>query len=233
MFKRAKNESGGGAGDRGADAGAAGGGVSGGGAQYLKPYADMIRRHGPCFEALLWTSRETQRARFCAIAEMCCLTGRVVVDAGCGQGDLLLFLRGEKIGFKRYIGVDALPELLGEAQRHGGADAGFVGADFVADPGVLERLGERAEIIVFSGSLNTLSQQAALRVLDSAWRACTEALVFNFLCEHRSGAIDPEEGPARRFDTMEMLRFALDRTARVTFRQDYLDGQDGTIAMRV
>ncbi len=216
---------------------------------YLAPYREVVRRIGPRFEALLWNSPDTQLARFEAIASMIDLTGRIVVDAGCGRGDLGKFLHEAGVQYGRYVGLDAVTELLEVARGLGLPDAIFVEGDFVADAGIFERpavraaeAGQqdpspeaarrgRADVIVFSGSLNTLPQPRAQLVLERAWDACAEALVFNFLSNRNLRPRNEEIGPARRFDTLRLVDWALNRTPMVQFRQDYLKGNDATIVM--
>lgn len=212
--------------------------------RYLAPYQEMVQRIGADrFEALLWSSRETQIARFRAAAEMFDLSGRIVVDAGCGHGDFAAYLVQRGIGYAAYVGLEALPDVLAVAQSRGFPRAGFLNVDFVADRRAFDRAvaqGAAAApgagtVIVFSGSLNTLDQDAALPVLERAWRACTDGLVFNFLCRLPGlrGAVSWEASPVRKFDAVEIVRWAIEHTPLVAYRQDYLEGTDGTVAMRV
>lgn len=201
---------------------------------YLAPYREMLGRSGACFDTLLWTSRQTQGVRFRVITEMVDLHGRRVLDAGCGYGDLARHLAESGVAYARYEGIDALEEHVVAARMARLPRAAFRVMDFVADRRAFERAGP-ADVIVFSGSLNTLEEERALAVLERAWAACSEALVFNFLCERaaRGGRAVARNGGVRRFDAMAMLEWAMSRTPLVAFRRDYLDGQDGTMAMRV
>lgn len=207
---------------------------------YLAPYRQMLRAAGPCFDSLLWSSRQTQSARFAAITEMIDLSGRDILDAGCGHADFLAHLQASAVTYSRYTGIDALDEHLALARQVPHPRADFFGADFVSDAGAFSTRRPSPEVIIFSGSLNTLDQSAAARVLERAWHACSHALVFNFLCRHdrsprrwASSIESGESGGVRRFDTMSMLEWSLSRTPLVSFRQDYLEGQDATIVMRV
>lgn len=198
---------------------------------YLAPYREALERHGPGFEATLWASREYQVARFRVIAEMVDLGGRSIVDAGAGRGDLALFLVEQEVGFRSYLGVEGLPEISAAGAQLLPARAELVSYDFVREP---ERLGEtEPDVIVFSGSLNTLEQRAAERVLSAAWRSARVALVFNFLNDRCAGALRRQPtAPARRFDTLRMAEWAMRRTAKVAVRTDYFPGgHDATIAM--
>ena len=81
-----------------------------------------------------------------------------------------------------------------------------------------------------SGTLNTMDEQMARRLVGAAFDAAARAVVFNFLSspDHpRFAGRDP--APARRFDPLRWLEFALGLSTRVTFTQVYLDGHDATI----
>ena len=227
---------------------------------YLKPYRQAVEQFGPGFKALLWNNPDTQRTRFRVISEMVDLNGRVAADIGCGNADLLAYLVEQGITPASYVGVDGVPEMieLCERDKLPEPSATFHVGDFVADPALFDRLvrDDRAEVFVFSGSLNTLSQGRAARVLDRAWRAINAAgggagggdggggdggeerggkgrgggLVFNFLST--AGRRRGEElGPAKRFEPARFLDWALARSPNVRFRQGYLGAHDATIAM--
>lgn len=203
-------------------------------AKYLEPYRKAVARFGPGFEATLWLSREKQALRFAVIASLVDLVDRVVIDAGCALGDLAAFLQAQGVSPRAYIGLEGVPALVEEARARGLPSARFEVVDFVADEAAFERClpkGLTPEIVVFSGSLNTLEQDQALTVLDRAWRACGEALVFNFLSEQNQQSPNPDPGPAKRFDPVRVLQWALERTPRVILRQDYMSGHDATVAM--
>lgn len=200
---------------------------------YLAPYADAVKTYGASFEATLWASKEKQGGRFAIIASMADLSGRVIVDAGCGLGDLAAFCEERGIQYGRYIGLEAMPGMVGAAREKGLAEARFEESDFAADTAVFDRLSKSdgTDLVVFSGSLNTFDQDAAFEVVARAFRSSREGVVFNFLSakNHEKNPIDP--APAKRFEPSRMLELALGLTPKVLFRQDYFDGHDATIAM--
>ena len=208
---------------------------------YLHPYQQAVKRHGPSFPATLWASRDSQRTRFRVLTEMVDLSGRSIVDAGCATGDLAAYLTEHNILASHYTGLDGVPELLVEARSRGLPRTTFLDIDFVADASAFSRFDAPAEVVVFSGSLNTLEEEGALSILERAWPAARYALVFNFLSarDGRPALRDDlkdltkptEADPARRFDPLAMLDWALSQTPSVRFRQDYLRGHDATIAM--
>jgi len=212
--------------------------------EYLEPYKAAAREFGPTFEATLWLSREKQRRRFEVIAGMVGLEDRIVVDAGCGLGDFAAYLVEIGVRIRGYVGLEGVESVVTEARRRGLPGARFVLGDFVADPSVFSAAlaeGRGPGIMVFSGSLNTLTQERALEVLAYAWKAVGEGgevgsggsggVVFNFLSASDHLPPNPELGPAKRFDPVAMLEWALERTPLVRFRQDYMGGQDATIAL--
>lgn len=203
---------------------------------HLDPYRQALQQHGPSFEALLWNNKDFQRLRFAVLAQMTDLTGRVIVDVGCGMADLVPVLNELGIQYGRYVGVDGLPGLV-DACAQRAADEGwdecrFETADFVTDEAFFARMVEDhgAEAFLFSGSLNTLEQADAQAALTRAWDAGPEAVAFNFLSTSWATVNEPGD-PARRYDPAAMLAWALGTTKRVALRQDYLEGRDATVLM--
>lgn len=218
---------------------------------YLRPYQDAVRAVGPTFGALLWHSRAYQQVRFKVMTESVRevltaghvvrrspLDGRVFVDLGCGCADYALHLRDEGVEYGRYIGVEAVAGLASASRATLAplSEASVIEADFVADPAVVERLaGSGGEVFLLSGSLNTLEECLALEVLERTWRSVARVrrgvLAFNFLSNRFDEAGLEGCGPARRFNTLQLLAWALSRCPRLIFRHDYLGARDGTIAM--
>ncbi len=208
---------------------------------YLAPYEAAVERHGATFESLLWHSEEFQGERFRILCEVVPVRGRVVCDLGAGRADLLTYLHTHAAGHARYIGVEAVTELADFSERRareaGWTDAEIVRADFVSDATLMDRLvrDRGAQTLIFSGSLNTLEPRKAAMVLQRAWDAVGRipggALAFNFLSTH-GRRMTPQTGPARRFDPLPLVKWALRRAPSVALRHDYLGGHDATIAMR-
>jgi uncharacterized protein (DUF1330 family) len=208
--------------------------------EYLAPYEEAVERYGASFESLLWHSEEFQGERFRIICEVAQVAERVIADLGCGRADLLQYLHTHNAGHARYLGVEAIDELA-EFSRQRAAGAGWgeaeiIQADFVGDAGLMGRLvrDHGAEILVFSGSLNTLEPRQAAAVLDRAWDAVRHTprgtLVFNFLSTHGRRMTTPM-GPARRFNPTPLIKWALRRAPAMIVRHDYLSGHDATIMM--
>jgi len=195
---------------------------------YLQPYRQAVERHGAGFEATLWHSVEAQVLRFDVMIGLSHLEGRAVLDVGCGQGDFAARLLERRVPFARYVGVDALAEMVEAARQRRLERCEFICRDALADPAVL-RTGE-PDYVCICGTLNTMDEQTARRLVGAAFDAAARAVVFNFLSspDHPRFA-GRDTAPARRFDPLRWLDFALGLSTRVTFTQAYLDGHDATI----
>lgn len=192
---------------------------------YLEPYLQAADRHGGTFGALLWASPQSQAARFRALTRAYRFKGKSILDAGCGRADFLDYLIDSSLEPDHYVGLEAVDVLADAAeQRHAVDRAMIVRADFVRDP---IRLFVGADAVVFSGSLNTLSQPEFEKTIRLAFDAATEALVFNFLSSPRlAGA---KHLNWHRLD--DVTRLIEELTPDYTIIDDYMDG-DTTLAAR-
>ena len=193
------------------------------GTPYLDPYVRAAARHGDGFGSLLWASPRTQAARFDAMMRLCPFRGQNVLDVGCGRADFLDHLVARDARPAHYVGIEAVDALVDAARRKQHPDCIIVHADFVREPA---RLLAGADVIVFSGSLNTLDEASFHGALRTAFDGAVRAVVFNFLCSTYLAAAD-----WLRWHRMEdVLRFARSLTPRVATLSDYLQG-DTTIAI--
>jgi len=184
---------------------------------YLLPYLKAAERHGGGFGSLLWASRQTQSARFEAIHRICDLSGRSILDAGCGRADLLDFLLHRGILPSRYVGLEAVPELAAVAETKQHDFVEILRGDFVEDRALLDA---GVEVIVFSGSLNTLDRKAFYRTLASAFVVAGTDVVFNFL----SSPYLAHGKHLTWHHPSDVLRVAESMTKKVRHLDDYLKG---------
>ena len=198
---------------------------------YLDPYRDSALRHGADFQVTLWASRRSQQVRFEVFTELCDLSGKRLLDAGCSRGDLAAFLVEQGVDFARYVGIDGLANVIAYAQGRRLERCEFHHGDFVTDPSLLAT--GRPEVILISGSLNTMTDVQVFTVLEAAWAQASEALIFNFLSDRCAIAAPPQDDFARRLDALRLIEWATGKTWSVVFRQDYFArGHDACIMMR-
>lgn len=198
---------------------------------YLRPYQAAQLDHGAGFGVTLWANEQSQRLRFRVMSEMVFLPGKRVLDAGCSRGDLASYLCDAGIAYDAYVGVDAVEPVIDFARQRSLPRSRFVAGDFVTDPSLLS-VGS-PQVVAISGTLNTMPDETVLRLLEEAWAAAGQTLVFNFLSDTASGLAPSQTHPARRLPTMRLLAWAMSKTASVRFRQDYFrHGHDATVVMR-
>ncbi|QDU72454.1 class I SAM-dependent methyltransferase [Mucisphaera calidilacus] len=198
----------------------------------LDPYRREHAQRGSAFSVTLWNTPESQQKRFRVLKEMVYLPGKHLLDAGCSRGDLAAWLIEHETPYGRYTGVDGLEEVIAFARRRDLPNTTFVAADLLERPEVLREAG--AQVVFLSGTLNTMDFATALRLLESCWAACRETLVFNFLSDLAGPDAPPQDYPATRLPTLELLDWAARRASGdVQLRQDYFrQGHDATIVMR-
>lgn len=198
---------------------------------YLQPYREAVQRFGAGFEATLWTNREAQVLRFDVMIDLAGFEDCVILDAGCGQGDFAARLLERNVPFSKYIGVDAMPQMIEAAERRAMPRCEFAVGDVLADPSVLSR--GAPDYVCISGTLNTMDEDSARGLVGTAFEAAAQAVQFNFLSNRAHARwADQDPSPARRFDPVWWLDFCLTLSSRVSFTQAYFDGHDATIMVQ-
>ena len=179
-------------------------------------YEENVRRFGYGYRSLGFGQRESQRKRFEAVLRHAPLNDKSVLDAGCGFGDLLPYLRSRGIN-PRYSGIDICPPMIARCHRRFPASARrFVVAD------VLDyRPQERYDHVVASGlfGLNVPGAKERIRpTLERLFGWCRNGLVVNFLSRRT-------RKPARArlyVEPGDMLEYALELTPAVRLDHSYL-----------
>ena len=83
------------------------------------------------------------------------------------------FMISRGIGAAEYVGIEAVDELVAAAMRKRLAKAEIVHGDFVSHP---QRLKIGADVVVFSGSLNTLEREQFYLSLKQGFGAAGEVI---------------------------------------------------------
>jgi len=199
---------------------------------YLQPYRDAHGQYGSGFDVTLWGNERSQRLRFEIFTQMIFMTGKRLLDAGSSRGDLAAYLLERDIAYLSYVGVDGLDEVVRFANQRGLERARFVAGDLVNEASLLAI--EDPQIVLISGTLNTMDYDMAVGVLQAAWDASGEALIFNFLSDAAGPLAVPQKYPAKRLPMLRLLDWAAKQAGgNVQLRQDYFPhGHDATILMR-
>ncbi len=200
----------------------------------LKPYEDWQAKHGTDFGVTLWASRASQELRFKIFSEMVDLNGKRILDLGCSRGDFAAYLLAGGVEFSHYTGVDGLKDVIGFAGGRGLVRTDFRYFDLLAEGSrLVDACGGGVDVVVISGTLNTMSDDEVFRVLDAAWEVTGEVLIFNFLSDRSGRKATPQDYPARRLDSFGLMGWGFSRTPLLRYAQDYFThGHDATIYMR-
>ncbi|HEX8912573.1 MAG TPA: hypothetical protein VF796_09470 [Humisphaera sp.] len=194
---------------------------------YLRPYLAAARTHGDGFGSLLWASQRTQWVRFDVIRNAVPMHGRLVLDAGCGRADLLDHLLEHGVQPMDYVGIEAVPAVAEAAERKQRTGVRILRGDFIREP---VRLFVGAEVVVLSGSLNTVADADFYRTVQRAWDATAWTLAFNFLSSAAlAGA--PHLHWRRRSDVEAFVRSL--GPERVQVIEGYLEGDCTIVAAKI
>lgn len=187
-------------------------------------YDGLLSRHGQSHRSLYWGSAASQQLRFQVLSEVGDLRGAVVLDVGCGLGDLNGYLC-EKGMDVRYTGWDLTPSMV-TAARQRFPHLNFENRNILAPDADPIDEGKRADY-VFSSGLFTFADDGFLRqAVGKMYALCDKALAFNTLS---SIALDKDAGEYYA-DPMTVLNFCLSITPWVTLRHDYMP-HDFTVYM--
>jgi len=187
-------------------------------------YRGLYLQHGDAPQSLDWSGAITQQRRFAILTEGLDLSGRRVLDVGCGLGHLADWLQHRGVA-AQYTGLDLTPDLLSAAaMRH--PQHRFVQGS-VLDASVLA--GEHFDVVLSSGLFYTYPDGGIswLRdVVTRMWAWTDDVLAFNSL----SSWADRHEPGEFQADPAEVLRCCGALSRRLVLRHDYHDG-DFTVQM--
>ncbi|KFL34206.1 MULTISPECIES: class I SAM-dependent methyltransferase [unclassified Sulfurospirillum] len=182
-------------------------------------YENAIKRYGCTARGLNWNSKQSQHTRFEVIHELLGehLPFSSVIDAGCGFGDLYLFLQQKGALPRKYTGYDMLEEALFVAHKR--TKQTCVKKDILNDELAF------ADFYIASGSMNILNRSETFLFIRRCYEVSKKGFVFNLLRgEEKEGHFNyflPEEIEAHVSD------FAYD----VEMYEGYMDG-DFTVFLK-
>ena len=139
-----------------------------------KFYRGAVKKYGISAQGVAWSDERRQKRRFGALLRAAGDWGNCkIVDAGCGFGDLWIFMQENGQVPKKYIGIDLLEEMVKTAKARTGQTV--LQRDLLSDP-----LPE-ADWYLLSGSLNLLTRFETLLAIKRCFDASRKGIVFNLL----------------------------------------------------
>lgn len=193
--------------------------------QKIEEYQQRLQKYGATAQALKWISPESMRLRYKQLLADIDLQEKRILDAGCGFGDIIQFIRQKSSRFS-YLGVDMIEQIIEIArQRHPGFS--FLVRNYFEDP-----MDESFDWVISSGTLNSQFRDA-IRFRKQAIRTMfSHAIVgiaFNMAGSHPP---PPSKSKSSIFyaDSLEVVEFCLTLTQKVILRHHY-HPKDFTVIM--
>ena len=176
-----------------------------------KFYTSAIELYGTTAKGVNWHSKRTQEIRFNIILDLLPknINDFSIVDAGCGFGDLYLYMLKKKKEPKNYIGVDTVIDMYSIASEHTGKE--IIIADITKD-----KLPQ-ADFYVCSGAMNVLNEFETHLFIQNCFSTCRVGFVFNILY----GEKDSETYNYLTKDEIINIASSL-HVEHIEFKEDYL-----------
>lgn len=171
----------------------------------IENYRSLYLQHGEGPAVGQW-SAEGQRFRFARLAEIGDLSGKSILEIGCGIGDFYPFLTG-RYGKLSYTGVDIVPELVAHAA------AKYPEATFYCQDLLEEDIPGRYDFVLMSGIFNNDMSGATGFLLDmvaKAFAKCRVGTGFNFT----SDRVNRYDAEMAYHDPVRVLDFCLNQITR-------------------
>ncbi|MDQ1245613.1 MAG: Class SAM-dependent methyltransferase [Campylobacterota bacterium] len=174
-------------------------------------YSTAIEKYGITAKGVNWHSKESQKMRFDIILEMLPedISRYSIADAGCGFGDLYLYMLKKKRAPKEYIGIDSLPDMYSIASDRTGCE--IVIADICKDT------LPSADFYICSGAMNVLEEFETHLFVRNCFLSSNIGFIFNVL--HG----DKKSETYNYLTTPQIERIAADLgVKKVVLRDDYM-----------
>lgn len=179
-------------------------------------YDGRYAEHGASVKTVGWGSESDQAMRFEVLCRGLNLTGKRILDIGCGLGDFVPWAESRFGTDFDYVGMDLAADLVkSAAERLGGPRRRFI-ADTL---GTETDIGE-FDVIVLSGTLTfrTTDNMATMRtILTNAFERCQGALCCNFMTSYADTQLEKNF----HYSPEEVFSFGKSLTRFVTLHHDY------------
>lgn len=183
-------------------------------------YGGRLKTLGPVIKTLGWDNKENQFQRFESAVSLLDLTGKSVVDIGCGFGDFFEFLKTRKIKIASYLGLDINDDLLAVAQkRH--KTGKFKQLNILLDPpkNKLADIGFVFGVLNFNLKGKPNNYEYAQSFIQKGFGLCRQALVVDMLSAYLTKGY-PKEEFVFYYQPEKMFQFSQTLTPSVILKHD-------------
>jgi ubiquinone/menaquinone biosynthesis C-methylase UbiE len=179
-------------------------------------YEMRYQQFGQSHKTVGWGSVSDQVLRFEMLCRGLSLSGKSIIDVGCGLGDLVPFLMDRYGDDFHYTGIDIAQALVVDAQgKYGQPNVRFICGEILE----LDE-NEQYDVALLSGALSYRIADNlgyAGDVLNKLFRMTREVVSVNFL----SSYVDYQEEKNFHYSPEDMFGFAKQLTKWVTLYHDY------------
>lgn len=176
-------------------------------------------------KTLGWGTIEQQDYRFAQAIENLSLSGKSILDVGCGFGDLKIFLDKNQVLYKNYVGWDLNKNFIQEAQESPlTKDAEFRLEDISRFE--CSATSQQFDIVVMLGLLNfnlkspETNYNFSRQLIQKAFSLCKEVLVVDFLSSELTDAY-PKEDFVFYHNPLNIAELALNLSSDFILKHNY------------
>jgi trans-aconitate methyltransferase len=184
-------------------------------------YTEALQKYGHRdSRSVRWSSKQQQQSRFKVLTYVADLSGKSVLDVGCGLGDLYKYMLTAGIEVD-YTGIDIVPEFI-EVAQHKFPDGKFECADIF-------ELNGTYDYVLASGALSFKVEDNAQyyqQMIAKMYQLANEAVAFNML-DLRT---HPDDSTYAAYSPVEIADYCSTIAGRVEMVTDYIP-KDFTVFM--
>jgi SAM-dependent methyltransferase len=178
-------------------------------------YNNRFEEYGRNIKTVGWGSEKDQRLRFEMLFRNIEPKGKIILDVGCGLGDLIPFLNEKTGGDYTYIGIDIAEKLIMDARKIYASNNRLF---YVGD--IFSITETDIDIAVLSGALSFKSEGIetyAKNTILKMYSLSKEAASLNFLSKY----VDFELEKNHHYEPEKVFSWAKSITRRVNLIHDY------------
>ena len=191
--------------------------------QTIERYSTRFSELGFDVRSLGWGSADQQIARFQNLTNELDLSGKSILDIGCGFGDLFTYIESKSIPIRGYIGWDINVEFIKVALcTHRATTAKFAVFDMLND----EPKAAEADVGVMLGLLNynygnpEINLAFTKQMILNAFKKVNHCLFVDFISTYRDSTY-PYEDFIYYQDPSSVLKIGLSMTSNLRLLHDY------------
>ena len=178
-------------------------------------YNDRLIKFGVSHETVGWGSKHDQFLRFEMLLRDLSPKGKVILDVGCGLGDMVTHLDKVTCGDFEYIGIDIAQSLVLKAREiHNRPNCKFIVGD------LMNSEIESVDISVLSGTLTYKTdgiEAYAKQIMQKMHEISKEAACLNFMNKYSDFELEKNQ----HYHPEEVISWSYSFTRNVNLFGDY------------